>query len=288
MSQSFYPLLPYNLIQSIRLAHALMETSYNLVILPEDEAKFSILKQKFGINYSVSEQPCLTLSGLTIVHQEPRTQVGNITRPLLFPQQILVYCRELWAVKREHRITFAGLLTEQRRAILKQIIERNYETSINFEDLSRPNLFSKIQKKLWQVLAKQPTSQLIKWQYKDLYFWSSNRGRNFPIKSWDDSYFKLLANSEFVLCPNGDYVWTYRFFESIMCGAIPIVEESCPAYEGFSYRTIKENFNQMIWSQEEAEYNYQLCLERLTVPTTVLEDEIERLISEQSKQTQLI
>lgn len=280
-------MLEFSYIQSIRLAHALMETSYDIVLLPEDEDKFSILKKKFGVNYSISSQPFLTLPGFKIVHREPKTQVGSITRPLIFPQRIFSYCQELWSEQRVHRIVFAGLMTAQRKVILRQLIERNYlGTNIDLEELTRSNLTSRIKSKLLQVLGRRREPQLIKRQYKDIYFWSSSRGRTFPIKSWDEHYFILFANSEFVLCPNGDYVWTYRFFESIMCGAIPIIEDSCPAYDGFRYRTMKENLDQMIWSKEDAEYNYKLCRERLTVPKNLLEEEIERLISNQNILTQ--
>ena len=45
--------------------------------------------------------------------------------------------------------------------------------------------------------------------------------------------FRLLR-SKFVLWPNRDYIWSYRFFETVMSGAIPIVEED-GAYERFDY-----------------------------------------------------
>lgn len=45
----------------------------------------------------------------------------------------------------------------------------------------------------------------------------SNKGRIFPIKAWDENYYQTLSKSKFVLCLNGDYIWSYRFFESILC-----------------------------------------------------------------------
>ena len=100
--------------------------------------------------------------------------------------------------------------------------------------------------------------------------WSSNRGRKFPIKSWDDDYFKVLGDSQFVLCPSGVCVWSYRFFESILCGAIPIVESNCEAYEGFRFKYMTDDASTFVWTKEDAEYNYNLCIERITIAPEVL------------------
>lgn len=44
--------------------------------------------------------------------------------------------------------------------------------------------------------------------------------RNF----FDENYFSTMAKARFVLCPAGDEPWSMRFYESLMCRAIPIVE----------------------------------------------------------------
>jgi hypothetical protein len=38
-------------------------------------------------------------------------------------------------------------------------------------------------------------------------------------------YFEVLRTSQFALCPAGDAPWSMRFFEAVMCGAIPIVSD---------------------------------------------------------------
>lgn len=86
----------------------------------------------------------------------------------------------------------------------------------------------------------------------------------FPEKSWDQEYYNFLLRSKFVLCPSGVYIWTYRFFESILCGAIPIVEKSSPCYNGFKYFNMNQDLDQLEWSMEVAEYNFKLCVARLT------------------------
>ena len=73
----------------------------------------------------------------------------------------------------------------------------------------------------------------------------------------DEAYFKLMAQSKFVLCPNGcgltdrekkgfygdpAFAWTYRFFDAIFFLAIPIVEEDLKIYEGYHYYKLGDNY----------------------------------------------
>jgi len=71
---------------------------------------------------------------------------------------------------------------------------------------------------------------------------NSNRGRDFITKQFDTEYFKKMARSNFILCPNGAFTWTYRFFESIIFKAIPIIEEYTHHYDGYFYYTRNDNF----------------------------------------------
>jgi hypothetical protein len=38
------------------------------------------------------------------------------------------------------------------------------------------------------------------------------------MKAWHDDYSTEMSRAEFVIRPNGKFVWTYRFFEAILCG----------------------------------------------------------------------
>jgi hypothetical protein len=64
---------------------------------------------------------------------------------------------------------------------------------------------------------------------------NSNRGRNIKTKIKDEKYFKLMSKAKFTLCPNGDFIWTYRFFEAIIFKSIPIIEEECEIYKGYKF-----------------------------------------------------
>lgn len=71
---------------------------------------------------------------------------------------------------------------------------------------------------------------------------NSDRGRKQETKEKDLPYFRMMARSQFVLCPDGDFVWTYRFFEAILCRAIPIIENNCSLYKGYHFYTVGDRY----------------------------------------------
>ncbi len=71
---------------------------------------------------------------------------------------------------------------------------------------------------------------------------SSRNGRNPDIKSFDESYYKQMSRAKFCLCPNGSFIWTYRFFESAIFKAIPIIEDYCDLYEDYKFYTAEDKF----------------------------------------------
>jgi hypothetical protein len=87
----------------------------------------------------------------------------------------------------------------------------------------------------------------------------------------------MLAWSQFVLCPPGDYVWSYRFFEACLCGAIPIIHDVAPVYEGFQYlRLGHDDLAACSRSVEAAQHNLRRATELLTAPRDILSSAIER------------
>lgn len=78
--------------------------------------------------------------------------------------------------------------------------------------------------------------------FPDAIILNSNNGRKQETKEKDLSYFRMLARSRFVICPNGDFVWTYRFFEAILCRCIPIIEEECELYKGYHYYKVGDKY----------------------------------------------
>jgi hypothetical protein len=263
--------LSFALIQQIRLAHALSESAYDIAVSADELDKFSILRDRFGLRLVVARPDDRRLDPyITIDHQTPSTAVGNLVRPLIFPRAIVSYCRSLWPDVRAHRYSFAGLLTDSRRTLLEGWIR---DQTGGAPPLAGPSGLGGM---LRRLLMRWRGADRLR-RIGDVTLWSSERGRRFPTKAWDDDYFRMLADSEHVLCPAGDYAWSYRFFEACLCGALPIVEDAAPIYDGFRYRLMREPRGDAPWSASDAEHNYRVCAERITVPLAALDGELGRL-----------
>lgn len=83
---------------------------------------------------------------------------------------------------------------------------------------------------------------------------TSSRGRNPLLKySTDIAYYKMLGNTKFGLSPTGDCQWSYRFFEAIMCGAIPILGDTDIDNYAYRYKYYRHSDNKVyhaIWAEE--------------------------------------
>lgn len=272
-----YPILPYNLIQGIRLAHALMESNHIICIPINDSYKFDIIEKQFGATYCKGIEEAVPIRGIVVDHRTPNTKIGSISRPLVFPHSILRYCKMNWEIRRNLRVSFTGLITNSRRKVLRTYCNNNFAS----DGLLTLFYISNAQKYLDPVrirLGLKPNSYSA--LIGELQIWSSGRGRSFPVKSWDHEYYKTMLNSQFVLCPRGNYVWTYRFFEAMFCGAIPIVEEQSPAYDGYIYYDMTQSISGMKWTQEIVNYNYSQCVKNLTIPKQVINEQLSKLVKE--------
>lgn len=259
-------------IQEVRALHALSELGVELRVLKSEGFKLEPLSRMFEMTFDTGSGNGHKIEDvIQINHTLPTTSVGSVTKPLIFPKVIFGNLKKKWPDSRAYEYSFAGLMTEERRQAIGNWLELSGFESHGLH--RRKSFFSKVENRLSAIL-KLDRSRIR--QIKHLYLWSSRRGRTFPGKSWDQEYYDFLLNSKFALCPSGVYVWTYRFFESIMCGAIPIVEETCPSYDGFIFYNMKDEMSNLEWSQKILDHNYNLCLERLTIS----EAEIERILED--------
>jgi hypothetical protein len=270
--------LPFDLLQTLRLTQAICETGFRICVPPADEVKVVTLKKVFGLDYKVGTADAARIAGLYVDHMTPFTRVGAIERPLIMPQAVFRHCRERWAERRDIDVSFAGILTDTRRAALNDWLRLS-----GLEQLSIPpepgpfrKLLRKVARKLNIAIADTVGTENVKLQLSD-------QGRLFPRKSWNAEYYGMLLRSKFVLCPSGDFknngvAWTYRFFEAALCGAIPVIEESCPAYEGFRARSMSEPLGSLEWSRADAEHNFALARDRLTVAGDELRAEVLSLL----------
>ena len=91
------------------------------------------------------------------------------------------------------------------------------------------------------------------------------KGRQFPIKSFDEEYFTERKKYKFVFCPDGDFVWSYRFFETVMCGGIPIVENDSPLYKGFKYYVLNGDITDLKYDKEWVNHNLKHLKDNFTL-----------------------
>ena len=276
MTPSIAPSVPVHYIQGLRLVHALAEGSLPVALPPQQRARLCLLCRRFGVRFVAIDSRTRPLAGLELVHSRPETRLVRITRPLIFPHAVVDHCRSLWRSPREIRFAFAGLVTDRRARLLHDWIARNFPVLAR-RALPTPGRARALWEKLRRHLGVPPAGSSRR--FGDLLLWSSERGRVFPWKAWDDDYFRLLARAEFVLCPSGDFVWSYRFFEAVLCGAIPVVEEACPAYAGFRFRTFADTARTLVRDQHDAAANFAHARATLTVPAADLDAEVRHLLA---------
>lgn len=131
-----------------------------------------------------------------------------------------------------------------------------YLKIINEIEVKRDILFSfkglYTESRIWVQKFDLPNSNII----------FTNEGRIIDKFYIDVEYFKLMKSSFFVLCPKGDYNWSYRFFEAIMCKAIPIIETNAidKTMEGFRFYHKDQSIDTYIYSEEIVEFNYNRFL----------------------------
>ena len=269
--------LPLRLVQGLRLAHALTESDYQLCIAEEDADKFARLKDVFGLNYTVGKSATV-LPGLRLSHSEPVTAVGSIERPLIFPHGVFEHCRRLWTSSRPTQYLFVGLITEKRRAVLEQWLARTVpDCTLHLP--CNESVGARLRRKVIRAFGFKEAPVPIKAESGGLVCWASEGGRHFPMKAWHDEYYEQMSRAQFVLCPDGDFVWTYRFFEAILCGAFPVIENQCSAYEGFRFARLADDLREQVWSEADALHNFRLASERLTIPRETLNQEIGALLN---------
>jgi hypothetical protein len=87
---------------------------------------------------------------------------------------------------------------------------------------------------------------------------------------YDPNYFSTLRKSKFCLCPAGDYPWSIRFYEALMCKAIPIVKYSWETWRSLEESKLDYKFyfaddKEFIYNEDWAEHNYALFMKYHTL-----------------------
>jgi hypothetical protein len=152
---------------------------------------------------------------IKINHHKGETIINSKVYGLVFPRELINYCKSLWA-ERVNEFYFKGNISKNREWIEK---------------------------------------------YSNIYI--SNRGRDKNLKySIDYEYYISLSRTKFSLSPVGECPWSYRFFESIACGAIPVLGDNdidifAKDYKFFRHSDKKE------YNIEDANRNYETLLNKV-------------------------
>lgn len=215
------------LLQSFRLSHAISEAGVPLAVHPSHRDRYLWLDRYFPGLNWKATLVALPFRDVTLDHRTPSTSLGNVQRPLIFAHSVIDRCRDKWS-DRTYLISFAGRMTEARRKAFSPVIGMVGDA--------------------FRVVE-------------------TNAGRTWPTKAWDDAYYEVLGRSQLTACPDGDFIWTYRFFEAALCGSIPVVQNWCSQFEGFRfYRMADYDPATMQWREDWALENAIAARQLLTVP----------------------
>jgi hypothetical protein len=77
------------------------------------------------------------------------------------------------------------------------------------------------------------------------------------------NYFEKMCQSKFVLCPAGDAPWSFRFYETLMCKSIPLVESWHHTYRTKEESNIKYKY--VLYENIENDINYDEYVNENTI-----------------------
>jgi hypothetical protein len=86
---------------------------------------------------------------------------------------------------------------------------------------------------------------------------------------FNPAYFGVLRRSQFALCPAGDLPWSLRFFEAVMCKAMPVVVDPLHTGRNELERAIGYNVcladSEHVYDEDAVEENYRRFLRHQTL-----------------------
>ena len=139
---------------------------------------------------------------------------------------------------------------------------------------NRKWILSFIKKKFNSDSYLQFTDQITRRNYQPIGNYDHTLSQNgfvpkeVPIKErnyFDETYFRNLSQSKFCLCPGGDAKWSMRFYESLMCQCIPIVDTIEETYRSeeesqLDYKYYLSSDKEFVYRNDWVEHNYELFL----------------------------
>jgi hypothetical protein len=239
-----------NILQGFRAAHAIAEAGFLLAVARDELERYELLNRYFQVPY-VEDNSAPSVM-VTVDVSLPSVSVGAIHRTLLYPHDVMNAFRACWTHDRPIHFGFCGHRSGPRRHALGSWILANAPRLPN---------------------AAPGVRHVCDVRFSEI-------GQKWPKKAWDPDYAATLGQTRFALCPNGFVVWTYRFFEAAAAGAIPVVQECSPHYEGFIYYTFADDPRTFEWTEAAATHNAVLVRDRMTASradlSSAIQDELRR------------
>lgn len=179
---------------------------------------------------------------IEISHSEPTTKIFDcFSAPLIFPKLI----RDKFNTpinSKIDKIYFRGKWT------LSRAIDM-FKLAWNLNEFKA--LFSLLLKAL--IFRHSYTIETSK-----LFIIFTKRGRTAAFKYIDEDYFTEMSKYKYVYCSPGDYIWTYRFYETMQVGSIPIALASSKYYHPFSYIKDLKDLSSLKDDQAIADQNQKI------------------------------
>ena len=204
-------------VQECRLFAALLESGWSLVTNSEQATAIRNIQPYFPVSIS-SDIPSETRTiSIHIDHPAPQTSFGEVTKKLIFP----TWLGEIGAgVQRDIPLSYSGFPTRERVAKLVAMHQVVLPQAANISEISA---LSALRFGLQSFYFR-----------KTNYQWSK-KGRDISGKIFDPDYWEILHRSHAVYCPAGDFGWTYRFYESMLAGALPVLDAPAEFGQGYHY-----------------------------------------------------
>jgi len=210
--QVFFAMLAYIEVYSDEYIYIYDEHNKQLLV---ECLKFIDFKMERKSGLSVEYQ---TVS-IDINHSSPQTSISEQTvAPIVFPK-IISDKFHLPFDKKINKIYFRGLLTKKR--LIETMI-----LFLNIIDLRAIFILCK-------NILKGRRDFII--DTKKIFINFSKRGRQIQFKYLDVDYYEEMSRYKYVFCPVGDFIWTYRFFEAIQVGSMPLSKHYTDSYASFHY-----------------------------------------------------
>jgi len=226
-----------NRVQEIRLYASMLEAGWNLYVSKD---QLSSLRQIKGIKTGTTSNKKKVDITILTNHSMPITSINNVASELIFPEWFFNKNNDL---SKSDKAIFEGLVTKERIKYLARMLDHG-----RLREKLCLYTFYIGKKYSGFIVGKLLSTRNVRIKF-------SFKGRKKDFKLYDNDYFYNLGSNKFVICPPGDFVWTYRLFETVIVKSIPIInhEDAYVNKYGLITKTINdikhlnhEDFNDIV------------------------------------------